>query len=543
MSGRRATGLTPGRFRSVPLPRPPRAPVLIVLLAPACLGGGPPPAFSLELGLNASDFLDAPQALDQLPRRPRLNLTHEAGFSLSEHAYVLFPGDIDAAWRDDLERAPLRSEHIETLIDVVPSLSPAGLTLEPSVALDADSAYVLAVAGWAKSHRGTPLSPDRVARTFALRTAAGADAGARVKATWPLDGASAVSPTLTEAVFAFDGTVQGANEGAWLEGPDGLAIDTSLESGPCAQLAPEQPGVFCVRLQPRARLAPATLHRLVVGEGALDAHGAPVGPLQTEFRTSSEDDRQAPRLRAPACAVDEQALEIGCALLDESSLELRVISDEPALALLRVEGREVGIATPAGEFALHVTGLEADAALRGSLAVRDVAGNQVEHALAFHTAPFLATVAITEVLADPLGPEPAQEWIELFNYGALPVELQGFGLSDRRDAVGQLFSVRSRLSPGERALCVADTYDPEQGRDPAPAQGVTLLRIGKSLTGSGLSNAGEALYLRDAAGRRISAAPATPRPRAGQCSVRVADDMRDGSSDAFAIAEVCTPGR
>ncbi|MBW2464185.1 MAG: hypothetical protein JRH11_21230, partial [Deltaproteobacteria bacterium] len=78
---------------------------------------------------------------------------------------------------------------------------------------------------------------------------------------------------------------------------------------------------------------------------------------------------------------------------------------------------------------------------------------------------------------------------------------------------------------------------------PVPA-GVPLARLGTSLASGGLSNAGEPLFLRDAEGHRVSAAPKTTTG-AGQCLVRRSGASRDGRRgdvDAFVVGP-CTPGR
>ena len=71
------------------------------------------------------------------------------------------------------------------------------------------------------------------------------------------------------------------------------------------------------------------------------------------------------------------------------------------------------------------------------------------------------------------------------------------------------------------------------------------MRVGTSLASGGLRNSGEALYLRDAAGHRLSAAPAKPAPQPGVCVLRRDDaDPRSGEPSAFERdpAGSCTPG-
>jgi hypothetical protein len=124
------------------------------------------------------------------------------------------------------------------------------------------------------------------------------------------------------------------------------------------------------------------------------------------------------------------------------------------------------------------------------------------------------------------------------------VELLGFALSDRTDEVGEPIARPLLLSPQARVLLVPDAFDPREGRDVAPPPGALLLPIGKAIGSGGLRNAGEALYLRDPLGRRVSASPEGPRSRPGECLVRVTGDPRSGAAGSFELApEGCTPGR
>lgn len=174
----------------------------------------------------------------------------------------------------------------------------------------------------------------------------------------------------------------------------------------------------------------------------------------------------------------------------------------------------------------------------------DAAGNETLATTTLTTEDELAPLSLTEVLADPLGPEPAQEWIELASFGAEPVALRGFTLADGADGATAIDS-DAIVYPGARVLLVPDAFDPQSALDATIPEGTTLVRVGKALGRSGLANAGEAVYLRDERGRRVSAAPATPRPRAGACLVRVADDPRTSEAGSFGYDAngTCTPGR
>jgi len=154
-------------------------------------------------------------------------------------------------------------------------------------------------------------------------------------------------------------------------------------------------------------------------------------------------------------------------------------------------------------------------------------------------------LSIAEVRADPLGPEPAQELVELLNYGTVPIALDGLSLGDRLDAVAPPISTTALLGPSARALLVADAFDGHEPSELQPPAGALLVRVGTSLASGGLRNSGEALYLRDPAGHRLSASPAHPSPRPGVCIVRSDDaDMRSGAPSAFVRDpdDSCTPG-
>jgi hypothetical protein len=174
----------------------------------------------------------------------------------------------------------------------------------------------------------------------------------------------------------------------------------------------------------------------------------------------------------------------------------------------------------------------------------DAIGGSDAHTHMLHTQPALATLSISEVRADPEGREPDQEYVELLNYGARPQSLRGIALADAPDDAGMTLAQDALLAPGARALLVADTFTTDSALDVPPAVGTQLLRLGKTLTRGGLSNAGEALYLRDADGHRLSASPASPLPRPGLCTVRSSDDPRTGAEGSFVYDPNggCTPG-
>jgi len=503
-----------------------------------------PTAGAPGVELSAHDLRGDLAALDALPRRPVLVIDHPRGF-VDLEAVVLLSGGADEALAADLGSAPLRAENAARAVQVDAELRGTAIRLTPRAALEPAADYTLALFGNAKDAGGDPLFEDRAARLLALRTSGAADAGAAVSRSFPGDGASGIPVNLAFAVIAFDGTVVGLQDGVWLEDSAGRAVAAKVDGGPCE---PQGALAFgpgdCARITPSSPLAPLADYALVVGEAARDAHGGAVGPFRARLRTGTGRDDRPPASLPLGCALDELAVEAGCALLDDHALRLRVQTDEPVLATLSADGAQQSTVADQGELELGLTALPPDAAVPATLTLTDLAGNARTLALSLRTTPPLPTVSIDEVRADPLGPEPAQEYVELLNYGAASVELAGLVITDDPNAEGVAIERALRLDPGARALLVAAAFDAADERDGPLPPGVTLLRAPGPIAGSGLSNAGEPILLRDAQGRRLSGAPATPKPRPGVCLQRTGDDPRDSRPEAFAYAAGgCTPGR
>jgi hypothetical protein len=114
-------------------------------------------------------------------------------------------------------------------------------------------------------------------------------------------------------------------------------------------------------------------------------------------------------------------------------------------------------------------------------------------------------VAITEVLENPRGPEPTQEFVEVANLDDVPVDLSGWQIAD--ESAGAPVPDGTVLAPGDVGLFVADDYDPEGAGDPAAAPDCLLVRMGRSLGSMGLRNSGESVFLLDPTGVTVSSYP------------------------------------
>lgn len=492
----------------------------------------PPDAALASPQLLASDATGKAANLTRLPRRPLLVL--ESSSLAPDATAWLFGGTLDAALAKDLERLPLTAASMQRLVRVRATRRANGLEVEPLTTLRRGARYTFAL-----PHAALGMSSD--AWTAELQIDADASAGALVRGTFPAPDASAVPCGMSAAWLSLDGPVTGYEDGIWLQDQAGQALDASLAEVPCDDV--DTAAVSCIRLVPEAALAPDQHHALMSGRALRDAHGAEVEPIASGFTTALTAG-PSPAVVAPDCALDELAIPGGCALLFDDAVELRLAADGGTRLLAVLDERSFARLPMRVAEPLRWDGLQPDHDYGLRLERIDAIGGSDAHTLTLRTLPALATLSISEVRADPEGREPDQEYVELLNYGSGSVSLRGIALADAPDDAGMTLTQDVQLAPGARALLVADTFSTDSALDVAPAIGTQLLRLGKTLTRGGLSNTGEALYLRDAGGHRLSAAPASPPPRPGLCVVRASDDPRTGVEGSFGYDPngSCTPG-
>jgi hypothetical protein len=497
--------------------------------------------FAVEL--RAFDWSGRPVSVQAMGRRPKIRLKTSDPIDGSSEPVFLFSGGMDDALIADLEKEPLRVEHRERVVPCRIDYADLEIALVPQDWLQGGETYTVAVAGWARSATGHRLDPEGSPFYVSLTVSADMNAGAQAVASWPADGATAVAPNLDFAAVRFDGLVSGADQALWIETAAGIAVPGQIQTAPCEQIGWE--GSSCAIIAPRSPLVPSTGYRIAVGTELLDGRGAPVGPWFAGFQTAAVNDLKPPGWQQVTCALDEQQLPVGCALVDEQSIAVRARPDEPARLHLDGAGKAMSAISEQGEATLLLDQLPAEQSFELDLVAADLAGNQIGSRLRLNTTRPLATLSITEIRADPRGPEPAQEFIELYNWGKDPIDLRGFSISDDSNKLGQVIESSVIVQPATWVLLVADSFDPDNADDDPPLSGATLVRLPKALTGNGLSNTGAPLFLRDTQGRRISAAPAIPKPRAGVCMIRVAANPRHGSPGSFAYdpSDGCSPGK
>jgi hypothetical protein len=329
-----------------------------------------------------------------------------------------------------------------------------------------------------------------------------------------------VPPNLARLLLRFDGYVAGFPGEVVLRDDAGAAHMLRSELSDCAELG--LPDGDCAWLAPEAPLAAERGYELQL-EGLRDATGAALPAQPISFATRSEPDAAPPAFAAVSCALDETELEVGCALAGEASVLLRGSADEPVLVTLTAGGVRSARLAIGGAFELPLTGLPSGVTLSAQLRVEDLAGHASERGLSLQTAYALPRLAIDEVRPDPLGAEPAQEYVELFNFGNEPVQIIGFSLTDDAFATGRRVVNSLAVEPGERVLVVGPEFDARDPSDGLVPAGVRLARLDRALP---LRNDGEALFLRDEVGRRVAESPRLAPQAAGQCIGRIASEQR-----------------
>ncbi|HVY45424.1 MAG TPA: lamin tail domain-containing protein [Minicystis sp.] len=211
--------------------------------------------------------------------------------------------------------------------------------------------------------------------------------------------------------------------------------------------------------------------------------------------------------------------------------------DAPVLFAVHGEGIDSVFSTNPGD-PFVLTPLPASTEVHLAVSAIDTAGHVARTSFHATTGAPRPHVVVSEVLAHPVGPEPAEEWVEIVNGGLAPADLTGYLLLDPNGATAL---PAATLAPGQYALIVGEDYSDDDGFDAPAAPGTLLLhvpRVGKD----GLSNDGEPLVLRDGSGATVSTFPAAPKPETGLSVARTTPSAPDGVATSFVLATP-TPGR
>ncbi|WAS97609.1 hypothetical protein [Nannocystis punicea] len=382
---------------------------------------------------------------------------------------------------------------VSVVLEDMPDRPGTRARISPERPLAAHARHSLLV--FARDRRGAPLVDDDGEAAVWRRdlvTAGPASSGPAPRLVSPPPGADLVPTDLARVETAFARPVVAApGDALELRSADAAPLELR-DPVPCPGWVPG----LCLSWRPSEPLAPGVVYEL--GGGSLrDRAGRPaVAPREfAAFRTGPGPDRAPPDLTGLSFALVGRCL------------HARLHAREPLRLRLAVGPRAREVVAPAGPVDL---GLRLDAPpgarVTAMLQAWDLAGRAAEiseeHVLGDSFDRAAPPLALAEVLANPRGREPVQEFVELADLRAAgePLLVTGLRLVDgpagALDPGGGDPLPPFTSAPGQRHLVVPAAYDPAQGDDPGPPPGASLLRVDASLGSGGLKNSpGEALAL------------------------------------------------
>jgi len=465
----------------------------VVFAAVACapelpLREGAPPLDGAPPGAADVALVSEPVApLDALPRVFRLRLRFGTAPALSPPVLRIFEGDLSDAQLLLLAAPELPATLAERVVPALVWTAEDEAWLAPKTALPAGARYTVT---YGRERIASVRVRDDDPTPLWMRA-------------WPPSGKS---PTGLVGVWCGDVAAAVEATPATLEPSRAAGV---FRSG----VAPGDGSMHCVHFEPSAipaNEAPPSLPpaRLAVddGNGAVALEPAPLEAAPLEALPV------VPRV----CESGFVPLGSGCALVQDDRLLLQTPPGEELWSVQAVDAPELDRVFVANGSPLLVWPLPVDRPLELVVTRVDALGGIAARTERIRTRPPMAHLVIDEVLANPVGPEPRQEWVELVNDGLVTASLEGMRLAD---VGGEATLPKISVPPGGRVLVVNDGYDPSGKWDPAPVPGTLLVRV-PHLGKDGLSNDGEPLELTAASGEVVSTFPGF-KTKAGRSVYRV----------------------
>jgi hypothetical protein len=398
---------------------------------------------------------------------------------------------VDGAWLADLAHPPLTAARQALTAPIRVELAGDGdrLIVQPVVALAPRRLHTLIIGPSLVDRAGQAIArqgelPVALLRVFATGDLEGARPVLQLVA--PPAGSTDLPLNLRRLVVRFSQQLPPlAADGLWLAADDGLrvALRPLREEGACVTDA-HQP---CQWLAVAGPLRALTVWSLMATRT--------LGDLQGETLL-----QERPLALATGSVVDTGPPVLGevSLLQSDGCVVVRTRTSEPADARLSASWTTT-VQLTAGTL-VHELALPAAPALPAGAQVRldlqDAAGQAAAPWRHAAERASLAPLVISEVLADPLGPDPDQEWVEIYNRDDRAVELEGWAIDDGTVGADGGALPALRLQPHRYALVVGPRYRAGSGPDPFPAADVPLARLRAPIGGRGLANRGEPLFLR-----------------------------------------------
>lgn len=452
---------------------------------------------------------------------------------------------VDGAWLADFAHPPLTAARAATTAPIRVELLAGGerLRVQPLLPLATDRLHTLIVgSGWidGAGHRlmGQDDLPVALLRVFATGELDRARPVLELLA--PLAGSTDVAPNLQRVVVRFSHAVTPLELGSlWLSAENEgrvVGLRPLAEVGPCAADSAQD----CHWLAVSETLPALTVWSLRAAPSLADARGATLlQERRIALATSAVRDRTPPVLGEVGLVQGDGCVVVRTRSSEAADARLSASWTDSVQRTAGVLEHELALAVP--------TAPVAGAQLR--LDVLDAAGQRGAPWLRRLDLAPIAPLVISEVLADPLGADPDQEWVELYNRSDRAVDLEGWALRDLAAGSDGGALPALRVAPHGYVLVVGPRYRPGSGPDPFPGASVPLARLRSPLGGRGLANRGAPVFLygpegvlASSASGRVGVAAETPGP--GRSAQRRSPSACDVATSWLRSAETGpTPGR
>lgn len=491
---------------SAPSPNPRKLSVrlrLSALLGLSLGACGDPPLDSAGALARRASFdvtCDPDAGLDTVSRVSRFRLTPSGSSLASTRGAAIYRGALTDYYLARIRAGEQPGTLAERRVPCRTWSDGAALIVAPTLPLEAGETYTLVVRSGAR----------------ALLTVRGDDARPLLARVWPPAGALGAGPV---AVYCGEAVSLGASVRTELL-PDGIAAVVEPGAAPSVALG------RCVRVR---AVEPVPVGGWLMPPAVVEGHLMDPAPLDV-VHEGQPGRRTCTGVLVPVGP--------GCADVDDDRFTLH----SPNVATFWAIGG-------AGVDWFEALAPSARAVIRGlvpgeSALLRISAitegGHVWEDSVTLEADAPMPHVIINEVLSDPIGPEPAQEWVELYNDGSEEADMDGWSFED---AGGSAALDGISLAPGAFLLLVRDNFDAKSPADVPPEGRVLVVRLA-ALGKNGLGNDGEPLTLRDEAGRVVSRFPASPKPKTGISIARREPWRVDEDPEAFAYhaAPGASPG-
>jgi hypothetical protein len=401
-----------------------------------------------------------------------------------ETTFLVVRGAVDSRWAASAAQLPLPSTQLERLAPGRVRIEGRTVRFVPARPLLPRTRYTLVVTTRLRAAGLALLRP--ILRAFT--TGDDASGAPVLSLLTPADGTSQVVRNLRIVTLRFSRPVSGVDATSLrLVGQTG-AVPASLMAGSC-------PG--CYQLLLTGPLAAGSLYRLDAGPAITDAQGVPpfLGDPAPGFMTGDEL-RQTSPLLGDVTATSSSGCLVAQWTTDPAADSTLCLEEDCTSDAALMSDHELALPIPGDPG-------EEDDARTFTVASRDESTAPAAESPEMPVPPASPRqLVITEVLSRPLGPWPAQQFVEVWNRGSTAEMLDGLELADEG---GRNTLPAVSVPPGGRALIVPADYQPSGGPDPAPAKGTVLARVAERTLGkSGIRADGEVFALRETDGRLVS---------------------------------------